>query len=470
MTAQATLSKSEQSMIPWWLVLIQGIAAILIGLFLLISPATTTFVIIQFLGFYWLISGIFGIISIFFDRRMWGWKLIAGLLGILAGVLIIQNPLWSTVLVPTTLIIVLGIEGLIIGVINLIQAFRGGGWGIGVLGVLSILFGLVLLGNPFLAALGLPFILGILGLVFGVIAIFGAFRIRNVEKEAKQVSQAVPPVRTAPVRTGAVPAVETMVAKTEATGAGVVSSAGAGVAAAGAGAAAAGATAFAAAESVVEETKEKPVDVAEAVSDKVEDIPEKVAEVTGDVVEKVGDVAEGAVDTASAGVAGAVAAVAGAVDDIVPDIKLGDLDFSDLDENAKFGYALEYIEGIGPAFAEKLHAIGVTTIRAFFERGVTSKGREELAELSGISGKLILEWINHVDLYRIKGVGSEYADLLEAAGVDTVVELANRNPTNLFNKMVAVNEEKNLVRRTPVESQVKEWVDQAKTLPRKVMY
>lgn len=465
MTSQATLSKSEQSIIPWWLVLIQGIAAILIGFFLLISPATTTFVIIQFLGFYWLISGIFGIISIFFDHRMWGWKLIAGLLGILAGVLIIQNPLWSTVLVPTTLIIVLGIEGLIIGVINLLQAFRGGGWGIGVLGVLSILFGLVLLGNPLLAALGLPIILGILGIVFGVIAIFGAFRMRSAGNAAKQVSQAVPAART-----GAVPAVETMVAKTEAAGAGVVSSAGAGVAAAGAGVAAAGATAFAAAESVVEETKETPVDVAEAVSDKVEDIPEKAAEVAGDVVEKVGDVAEGAVDTVSAGVAGAVAAVAGAVEDIVPDVKLGDLDFSDLDENAKFGYALEYIEGIGPAFAEKLHAIGVTTILAFFERGVTSKGRDELAELSGISGKLILEWINHVDLYRIKGVGSEYADLLEAAGVDTVVELANRNPTNLFNKMLAVNEEKKLVRKTPVESQVQDWVTQAKTLPRKVMY
>jgi uncharacterized membrane protein HdeD (DUF308 family)/predicted flap endonuclease-1-like 5' DNA nuclease len=447
MTAQATLPKSDQLTIPWWLVLIQGIAAILIGFFLLISPATTTFVIIQFLGFYWLISGIFGIISIFFDRRMWGWKLIAGLLGILAGVLIIQNPLWSTLLVPATLIIVLGIEGLIIGVINLIQAFRGGGWGIGVLGVLSILFGLILLGNPYLAALGLPFILGILGIVFGVIAIFGAFRIRSAENAAKHVSQAVPAART-----GAVPAVETMVAKTEVAGAGVVSSAGAGVAAAGAGAAAAGATAFAAAESVVEETKEKPVDVAEAVSD------------------KVGDVAEGAVDTVSAGGAGAVAAVAGAVDDIVPDIKLGDLDFSELDENAKFGYALEYIEGIGPAFAEKLHAIGVTTIRAFFERGVTSKGRDELAELSGISGKLILEWINHVDLYRIKGVGSEYADLLEAAGVDTVVELANRNPTNLFNKMLAVNEEKKLVRKIPVESQVQDWVTQAKTLPRKVTY
>jgi predicted flap endonuclease-1-like 5' DNA nuclease len=94
----------------------------------------------------------------------------------------------------------------------------------------------------------------------------------------------------------------------------------------------------------------------------------------------------------------------------------------------------------------------------------------ELAEQAEISGKLILEWVNHVDLYRIKGVGSEYADLLEEAGVDTVVELATRNPANLFQKMIEVNEEKKLVRRTPFQSQVEDWVAQAKQLPRKVMY
>jgi uncharacterized membrane protein HdeD (DUF308 family) len=128
MTAQATQYKSDKATVPWWLVLIQGIAAIIIGIFLLISPVTTTAVIIQFLGFYWLISGIFSIISIFIDHSMWGWKLFAGVLGIIAGMLIIQHPLWSTLLVPATLIIVLGVEGLIIGAINLFQAFRGGGW------------------------------------------------------------------------------------------------------------------------------------------------------------------------------------------------------------------------------------------------------------------------------------------------------------------------------------------------------
>jgi len=425
MTAQATQSTSGQSTVPWWLVLIEGIAAILIGFFLLISPATTTIVIVQFLGFYWLISGIFSIISIFIDHSMWGWKLFAGVLGIIAGILIIQHPLWSTLLVPATLVIVMGVFGLIIGVINLFQAFRGGGWGIGILGVLSIIFGLILLANPMLATLGLPLVLGIFGIVFGVIAIFGAFRARREAKEAEMARQAKP----VPTRMEAKPAFETMVAKPVETGAEVVSSAGAGVAAAGAGVAAAGATAFAAAESVVEETAEAaPV------------VPETAP------------------------------AVAAPVEEGVTETKVASVDISDLDENSKFGYGLEYVEGIGPVFAQKLHEIGVDTIRAFFERGVTSKGREELAELTGISGKLILEWINHVDLYRIKGVGSEYADLLEEAGVDTVVELANRNATNLFNKMLAVNEEKKLVRRTPVESQVKDWVEQAKTLPRKVTY
>jgi predicted flap endonuclease-1-like 5' DNA nuclease len=154
----------------------------------------------------------------------------------------------------------------------------------------------------------------------------------------------------------------------------------------------------------------------------------------------------------------------------LPEVKTVAPDFSGLDENAKFGYELEYIEGIGPAYAQKFYNNDIHTIRDFFERGVTAKGREELAECTGISSKLILEWINHVDLYRIKGVGSEYADLLEEAGVDTVVELANRNATNLFNKMLAVNQEKKLVRRPPVESQVQDWVQQAKTLPRRVTY
>jgi len=112
----------------------------------------------------------------------------------------------------------------------------------------------------------------------------------------------------------------------------------------------------------------------------------------------------------------------------------------------------------------------VLTVLDLLRRGSTRKGRVELVEATGITGKLILKWVNHADLYRIKGVGSEYADLLEAAGVDTVVELAQRNPANLLPKMVAVNEEKKLVRKTPFQSQVDDWVAQAKNLDRMIQY
>jgi predicted flap endonuclease-1-like 5' DNA nuclease/flagellar basal body-associated protein FliL len=137
---------------------------------------------------------------------------------------------------------------------------------------------------------------------------------------------------------------------------------------------------------------------------------------------------------------------------------------------AQMGYELAYIEGIGPAYAEKLAGIGITTPGELLEQGATPRGRQSLAEQTGISGRLILEWVNHVDLFRIKGVGSEYADLLEAAGVDTVVELAMRNPEHLFQAVLSVNESKQLVRKPPVLAQVQDWVAQAKVLPRKIYY
>jgi len=176
MTAEATTTDNRT--IPWWLVLIQGIAALIVGLLLLVNPAATTLVLIQLVGIYWFVSGIFGIVSIFIDKSMWGWKLFAGILGIIAGILIIQHPLWSTLLVPTVIVIVLGIEGIIIGIVNLIQAFQGGGWGIGILGVLSILFGLFLMFNPLAAAVALPIVLGIFGIVGGIFAIIAAFRLK----------------------------------------------------------------------------------------------------------------------------------------------------------------------------------------------------------------------------------------------------------------------------------------------------
>jgi len=123
----------ENSGIPWWLVLIQGIAAIILGILLFTRPVATTIILIQFLGIYWLITGILSIISLLWDRTAWGWKLFSGILGVLAGLFIIENPLWSTLLVPTTLAWVLGFTGILMGIIQLIQAFRGAGWGAGIL-------------------------------------------------------------------------------------------------------------------------------------------------------------------------------------------------------------------------------------------------------------------------------------------------------------------------------------------------
>src|SRR4030065_1311603 len=116
------------------------------------------------------------------------------------------------------------------------------------------------------------------------------------------------------------------------------------------------------------------------------------------------------------------------------------------------------VEGIGMKYAGKLAKAGISTTGALLKAGATPKGRKELAEKSGIGDALILEWVNHVDLYRIKGVGSEYSDLLEAAGVDTIPELAQRKAANLFQKIVAVNTEKKLVRKLPGEKQVANWI------------
>ncbi|MCE5258356.1 MAG: DUF4332 domain-containing protein [Chloroflexi bacterium] len=128
------------------------------------------------------------------------------------------------------------------------------------------------------------------------------------------------------------------------------------------------------------------------------------------------------------------------------------------------------VEGIGPVYADKLAEAGIKSTTDLLARGGTPSGRKEIAAKSGISDNLILEWVNHVDLWRIKGVGSEYADLLEEAGVDTVVELAKRVPENLLKKMIEVNTAKKLVRQLPTLKIVASWVAQAKELPRAISY
>ena len=128
------------------------------------------------------------------------------------------------------------------------------------------------------------------------------------------------------------------------------------------------------------------------------------------------------------------------------------------------------VEGIGPVYAKKLVEAGVKTTGKLLKVGATAKGRAELEAQTGISHSLVLEWVNHVDLYRIKGVGQEYSDLLEEAGVDTVPELAQRNAENLHAKLVEVNGMKKLVRQLPSARQVADWVAQAKALPRAIQY
>ncbi|MEM2087959.1 MAG: DUF4332 domain-containing protein [Thermoproteota archaeon] len=131
---------------------------------------------------------------------------------------------------------------------------------------------------------------------------------------------------------------------------------------------------------------------------------------------------------------------------------------------------IEKIEGIGPAYAQKLAEAGIKTTDDLLKAGATAEGRKQLAGKTGVSETLILEWVNLADLFRIKGIGEEYSDLLEEARVDTVVELAARDPVNLHAKILEINKEKKLVRRPPSLTQVKNWVKQAKKLPRKVEY
>jgi len=131
---------------------------------------------------------------------------------------------------------------------------------------------------------------------------------------------------------------------------------------------------------------------------------------------------------------------------------------------------IDEIEGIGPATAEKFRGAGVKDTDGLLEKGGTKAGRKVLAEASGLSESRILDFVNMADLFRIKGVGAEFAELLEAAGVDTVKELATRNAANLAEKLAEVNAEKKLTRRVPNASQVEEWVKQAGQLPAKVSH
>ena len=184
MTA-TTATSMQTKQRPWWLTLIMGILAFVIGAVLLWAPAKTKVetyqLLIAFLGLYWLISGIVGIIWMFVDHTAWGWKLFMGIVSIIAGGYILMYPVAAGVALPRIFVLILGLWALFEGIILLVMAFRGGGWGAGILGVVAIIFGLILMGDYGKLGSGLAMIwaAAIWGLIGGVLMVIQAFRQRK---------------------------------------------------------------------------------------------------------------------------------------------------------------------------------------------------------------------------------------------------------------------------------------------------
>ena len=170
---------------PWWLTLIIGVFAVIIGAVLLWSPAKTRvdtwFLLISLLGLYWLVTGILDLVGLFTDRTAWGWKLFMGIISIVAGFYILMYPIAAGVALPRIMVLVLGIWGLLQGIVMLIMAFRGGGWAAGILGALAIIFGIILVANYSVPGAGLALVwaAAVMALLGGIVLIFQAFRSRT---------------------------------------------------------------------------------------------------------------------------------------------------------------------------------------------------------------------------------------------------------------------------------------------------
>jgi uncharacterized membrane protein HdeD (DUF308 family) len=179
-TAEMT-APAESPATMWWVPLLEGIALVIVGILLFTDTEQTVFTLVLFLGIWWFISGIFDLISLFVDRTQWGWKLFSGILGIIAGLVIIRHPMWAALLVPATLVWLLGIFGIIIGVVALFRGFQGAGWGVGILGIVSIVLGIILLGaNVGIATVTIIYVGAIWAVIGGIAAIIFAFRLRSL--------------------------------------------------------------------------------------------------------------------------------------------------------------------------------------------------------------------------------------------------------------------------------------------------
>jgi uncharacterized membrane protein HdeD (DUF308 family) len=170
----------ETEQYPWWLILMGGILNLIVGLLLLVNPAKTTIAFAWVLGLYWFVQGIFVLVAMFLDHSAWGWKLFMGVLGILAGIVVMRYPIASALVIPSIYILLLGIQGLVVGIVSVVLAFKGGGWGAGILGGLSILFGLILIANyaNLGAVLTFIWVVAIFAIAGGIVQIVQAFRLR----------------------------------------------------------------------------------------------------------------------------------------------------------------------------------------------------------------------------------------------------------------------------------------------------
>jgi uncharacterized membrane protein HdeD (DUF308 family) len=381
---------------PRWLSIVLGIASIIFGWLFLTNPGTTLLAIAILLGLYFLVIGIVSIIGIFTGApgsKLW--KLIGGILAIIAGVLLLMNPVIGSVATGVTFNFLVAFFAILTGIALLIDGFQGGGCLAIILGILGIVLGILVLFNPLSGVMALPIVMGIVAIAGGIMAILGAiFR------------PSPPPPPPAPVRTVSAPPVTAP--KPD------VAKVATGVAAAGAAAAAA--------------TKAVAADTAQAV------------------------------DTTAAKAAATVAVGADVVsDETAQATRMGVEDLTLL----RLGLSEDVIEGLPDDVTAKLADAGVHKPADLLQLAATPAGRAQLTSATGIPDSAILRWANQLDLRRVKGVG-EASHPLEARRRHCA-GLAQRNPANLLNRMIAVNTERawsNGCQPSPVES----WVNQAKEL------
>jgi len=181
MTATAQAAPAAENL-PWWLGVVQGIALLVLGVLCLTAPGATLFVVVQLAGIYWLVTGILGLVSLVADRTMWLWKVFAGIIGILAGIAVIQHPMWATILVPSTLILVVGIFGIVSGILGIVHSWSARSWTGIALGAFGALLGLILVMNPVIGAATLPFVVGIFALIGGIMSLVAAISERRSQR------------------------------------------------------------------------------------------------------------------------------------------------------------------------------------------------------------------------------------------------------------------------------------------------